>query len=105
MGSGSRALDLLMAMVDRAGDIVGKREIVWRGVDVDEAGLEVHVARPRRIPGDGADGSQCGRNGPPGRGYSFVGPIRRHAPDGPLLPAGNEAAAPPSSVFHRPAPS
>lgn len=79
---GSRALDLLIALVDRAGDVVGKHElleVVWQGVVVDEAAVRVHLASLRRALGDGRDGARYIVN-IPGRGYSFVAPIARDEP-------------------------
>ncbi|WP_267212136.1 ATP-binding protein [Chelatococcus asaccharovorans] len=79
---GSRALDLLIALVDRAGDVVGKHElldVVWKGVVVDEAAVRVHLASLRRALGDGRDGARYIVN-IPGRGYSFVAPIARDEP-------------------------
>lgn len=83
---GSRALDLLIALVDRAGDVVSRHELldlVWRGVVVDEAGVRVHMASLRRALGDGQDGARYIVN-IAGRGYSFVAPITRHGADRPL---------------------
>jgi predicted ATPase/DNA-binding winged helix-turn-helix (wHTH) protein len=76
---GGRALDILIALTDRAGQIVSKRELmdrVWPGVTVEEAALRVHIAALRRVLGDGQDGSRYIVN-VPGRGYSFVAPTQR----------------------------
>jgi len=74
---GSRALDILIALVERAGELVSKKELiarVWPGVIVEDANLKVHVAALRRILRDGK-----GKNRyictVPGRGYSFVAPV------------------------------
>ncbi|MER9432015.1 winged helix-turn-helix domain-containing protein [Mesorhizobium sp. M0408] len=80
---GSRALDLLIALIDRAGDIVSRHELlelVWRNVVVDEAGVRVHMASLRRALGDGRDGARYIVN-IAGRGYSFVAPIAPNEPD------------------------
>ncbi|MFA1671916.1 winged helix-turn-helix domain-containing protein [Rhizobium mongolense] len=90
---GSRALDLLIALVDRAGDVVSRHELldlVWRNVVVDEAGVRVHMASLRRALGDGRDGARYIVN-VAGRGYSFVAPVTRHGSDRPL-PAPPHAA-------------
>jgi DNA-binding winged helix-turn-helix (wHTH) protein len=53
---GGRALDLLIALVDRAGEIVSHRELfarVWPDVVVEEANLRVHLASLRKALGDG----------------------------------------------------
>ncbi|MBW8855715.1 MAG: winged helix-turn-helix domain-containing protein, partial [Bradyrhizobium sp.] len=55
---GSRSLDILVALTDRAGEVVSKRDLldsVWKGVVVDEAGLRVHMSSLRRALGDGRD--------------------------------------------------
>ncbi|WP_167392240.1 ATP-binding protein [Mesorhizobium sophorae] len=94
---GGRALDVLIALTDRAGEIVSGRELidlVWPGVFVEEANLRVHIAAIRRVLADGKDGSRYIVN-VPGRGYTFVAPVRRSnadgtdlivAPAGPVLP-------------------
>ena len=48
---GSRALDILIALVERAGETVSKRDIVarvWPDVVVEESSLRVHVAALRK---------------------------------------------------------
>ncbi len=74
---GSRALDILIALVECAGEVVGKKGLmarVWPGVIVEEGNLRVHVAALRKILGDGIDGARYIAN-VPGRGYSFVAPV------------------------------
>lgn len=86
---GSRALDLLIALIDRAGDVVDRHElldVVWQGVVIDEAGVRVHISSLRRALGDGRDGARYIVN-VAGRGYSFVAPIVRGVPDAPPSPA------------------
>ncbi len=84
---GSRALDVLIALVTRAGELVSKRElvaIVWPDTIVVEANLTVHVTALRRALGDGQDGNRYIVN-IPGRGYRFVAPVtisRREMPSG-----------------------
>lgn len=82
---GSRALDLLIVLIDRAGDVVGRHELldlVWQDVVVDEAGVRVHISSLRRTLADGQDGARYIVN-IAGRGYSFVAPITRNAPGVP----------------------
>src|SRR4051794_12329368 len=70
---GSRALDILIALVERAGEVVGKKGLiarVWPDVIVEEGNLRVHVAALRKVLGDGVDGARYIAN-VPGRGYSF----------------------------------
>jgi predicted ATPase/DNA-binding winged helix-turn-helix (wHTH) protein len=83
---GSRSLDILIALVERVGEVVCKKELVarvWPDVVVDETSLRTHVARLRRALGDGRQGARYIAN-VPGRGYCFVAPITRTAA---LLPA------------------
>ena len=58
---GSRALDTLIALVERAGEVVTQRELishVWPDVAVEEANLRVHVASLRKALGDGREGAR-----------------------------------------------
>ena len=74
---GSRALDILIAMVERPGELVGKDELmarVWPNTFVEPANLTVHIAALRRALCDGRDGNRFLIN-IPGRGYRFVAPI------------------------------
>src|ERR1700756_1643519 len=53
---GSRALDMLITLVERAGQVVTRKELisrVWPDVIVEEANLRVHVAGLRNALGDG----------------------------------------------------
>jgi predicted ATPase/DNA-binding winged helix-turn-helix (wHTH) protein len=73
----SRALELLIALVARAGEIVSKDELMahaWPTTVVEEGNLRVHIAALRRALGDGRDGTRYLLN-TPGRGYSFVAPL------------------------------
>ena len=74
---GSRALALLIALVERAGDVVGKDELVsrvWPDTFVEEGNLRVHVAALRRALGDGQAAAHYIAT-VPGRGYSFVAAV------------------------------
>ncbi|AKU97883.1 transcriptional regulator [Labilithrix luteola] len=76
---GSRALDVLVILTERAGEIVTKEELiakVWPDTAVEESGIRVHVAALRKALGDGAGGARYVTN-VPGRGYSFVAPVER----------------------------
>ncbi|MEJ0026518.1 MAG: winged helix-turn-helix domain-containing protein [Rhizomicrobium sp.] len=80
---GGRALDLLIALTDRAGQVVGRRELidlVWPDVVVEDSNLRVQMTALRKALGGGADDPQYIVN-VPGRGYSFVAPIRRSVSD------------------------
>jgi predicted ATPase/DNA-binding winged helix-turn-helix (wHTH) protein len=79
---GGRALDTLIALVERAGEVVSQKELlsrVWPGVTVEEANLRGHIASLRRALGDGREGARYIVT-VPGRGYSFVAPVTRSAP-------------------------
>ena len=81
---GSRGFDILIALTERAGELVSKRDLlfsVWRDVVVDEAVLRVHVASLRRALGEGQDGARYIVT-VSGRGYSFVAPIERKRGNG-----------------------
>ncbi|UAL10199.1 ATP-binding protein [Caulobacter segnis] len=76
-----RALDILIALVERAGEVVTKRELmalVWPDTFVEESNLRVHVAALRRLLGEGRDGQRYILNNP-GRGYVFIGQVQRLA--------------------------
>jgi predicted ATPase/DNA-binding winged helix-turn-helix (wHTH) protein len=76
---GSRALDILIILVEHAGEVVSKKDLishVWPDVTVDESGLRVHVAGLRKALGEGREGARYVSN-IPGRGYCFVAPIAR----------------------------
>src|SRR5690606_8645495 len=76
---GSRSLDLLIALVEGAGDVLSRRELIaraWSGLVVDEANLRVAISSLRKCLGDGKDGVRYIVN-LPGRGYSFVAPVNR----------------------------
>ncbi len=86
---GGRALDILITLVERAGEVVTRKELisrVWPDVIVEEANLRVHVAGLRKALGDGHDGARYVAN-VPGRGYCFVAPVTRSASQRALLQA------------------
>jgi predicted ATPase/DNA-binding winged helix-turn-helix (wHTH) protein len=81
---GSRALDILMVLVERAGEVVSQRELiarVWRGLVVDPSNLRVHLTSLRRALGD-RDGKERYIANVTGQGYCFVAPVRREAAAG-----------------------
>jgi predicted ATPase/DNA-binding winged helix-turn-helix (wHTH) protein len=74
---GSRALDLLIYLAERPGEVIAKQELmdhVWSDVTVEEGSIRVHVAAIRKALGDGQFGNRYIAN-IKGRGYSFVGTI------------------------------
>jgi predicted ATPase/DNA-binding winged helix-turn-helix (wHTH) protein len=90
---GSRALEILIALVEKAGELVSKAELtahVWPDTFVDENTLRVHVAGLRKALGDGQPGRRYLAN-VPGRGYRFVAPVSLSDPERP--PTQNKAVA------------
>ncbi len=74
---GSRALDILRLLVNRAGEVVPKGELLayaWPGLVVEEISLRVHIAELRKALGDGKEGARYVTN-VPSRGYCFVAPV------------------------------
>ena len=74
---GSRALEILIVLVERAGELVSKSELmarVWPNTVVEENNLKVHVSALRRSLGDGQPGRRYLAT-IPGRGYRFVAPV------------------------------
>jgi len=58
---GSRALDILVFLIERAGDVVGKDELiarVWPQTFVEEANLKIQISALRRALGDGQGGTR-----------------------------------------------
>ena len=77
MRVGSRALDILIALLEHPSKLVTRRELmerVWPDTVVVEANLNVNIAALRRALGDGRDGNRYLVT-VPGRGYCFVGSI------------------------------
>jgi DNA-binding winged helix-turn-helix (wHTH) protein len=80
---GSRALEILIALLERRGELVSKQDLmarVWPNVFVEPANLTVHMSALRRALRDGQNGNRFIIN-IPGRGYCFVAPVDRSAPD------------------------
>ena len=78
---GGRALDILQVLVEHAGSVVSKDELiaqVWPRSVVEEINLRVHIAALRRAFRDGQNG-HCYIVNIPQRGYSFVAPVRQVA--------------------------
>jgi DNA-binding winged helix-turn-helix (wHTH) protein len=74
---GSRALELLIALLERRGELVSKQDLmarVWPNVFVEPANLTVHMSALRRVLRDGRDGNRFIVN-IPGRGYCFVASV------------------------------
>ena len=76
---GSRALDILVYLANRPGEVIKKKELfdyVWSDVFVEEGTLRVHVSSIRKALGDGQFGNRYIAN-IHGRGYAFVGAVVR----------------------------
>ena len=74
---GSRALEILIALLERHGELVSKQDLmarVWPNVFVEPANLTVHMSALRRALRDGQDRNRFIVN-IPGRGYCFVASV------------------------------
>ena len=79
---GSRAFDILTALVERAGEVVGKDELIaraWPRTVVEESNLGFQLSGLRRALGDGQGGHRYVVT-VPGRGYNFVAPVTIEEP-------------------------
>ena len=75
---GGRALDILIYLADRRGEVIAKQELidrVWPSITVEEGSLRVHVAAIRKALGDGQFGNAATSQTSSGQGYSFVGTV------------------------------
>src|SRR5215469_6390903 len=91
---GSRALDILIALVEGAGETIRKDRLIaraWPDTVVDEGALRVHIAALRKALGEGHAGKRYIANNP-GRGYTFVAPVTREHVQ-PTPAARNERSA------------
>jgi predicted ATPase/DNA-binding winged helix-turn-helix (wHTH) protein len=83
---GGRALDVLIALVRRRGEVVSNEALtatVWPGLFVDETSLRVQISRLRKALDDGV-GDQRFITNVAGRGYCFVAPVS--TPEAPATP-------------------
>ena len=100
---GSRALDILIALVERPAEIITKKQLfarVWPDLVVDEGNLRYHIFALRKALGEGRSGTRFVTN-VSGRGYCFVAPISRAA--GPLALLSNSLANSPVGLPPSPA--
>jgi len=114
---GGRALEILIYLVERSGEVVTKKELIdhaWPDVVVEEGSLRVQIAAIRKALGDGKFGNRYIAN-IRGRGYSFVGTVapfgggtenrnakfrrQRRLPLRPIMMIGRKAVL--SEVSHR----
>jgi predicted ATPase/DNA-binding winged helix-turn-helix (wHTH) protein len=73
----SRAMDILLALVEQPGKVLTHGDLItraWPGATVEDVNLRVHVSALRRALGDSSDG-QPYLVTVPGRGYRFVGAL------------------------------
>jgi predicted ATPase/DNA-binding winged helix-turn-helix (wHTH) protein len=79
---GGRGFDILTALVERAGEVVSKEELVtraWPKTFVEDTNLRMQVSALRRALGDGQGDNRYIAT-VVGRGYNFVAPIRTEEP-------------------------
>ena len=96
---GSRALEILGKLVEQAGDLVSKDELiaaVWPGTVVEDSNLTVQISALRRILDDRrSDGSFIQTI--PGRGYRFAKAVTRVQANAHLGAAANTEGADPTN--------
>src|ERR1700722_10992345 len=72
---GSRAFDILACLLEHAGQVVGKTELlrqVWPNSIVEEGSLRFHINGLRKALGEGRYIANIA-----GQGYTFVAPVSR----------------------------
>jgi predicted ATPase/DNA-binding winged helix-turn-helix (wHTH) protein len=87
---GSRAFDVLMALVEAGGELVTKDELlrrVWPGMMVEEHSLQFHISTLRKVLGEDRGFIKTIS----GRGYRFVADITTVAGEQDALPDGDAA--------------
>jgi predicted ATPase/DNA-binding winged helix-turn-helix (wHTH) protein len=90
---GSRALDILVTLAERAPEVVSNRDLmacVWGSLVVDEGSLRFHIAALRKTLGDDESGVRYVTN-IPGRGYCLAALVTwtaaaRTASESPVTP-------------------
>ncbi len=86
---GNRALDILIVLVEHAGEVVNHKQLIaraWRGLVVDPGNLRVHISALRKTLGD-TDGTAKYIANVPGQGYSFLAPVTFASAPDPVQPA------------------
>ena len=79
---GGRALDLLLALAEQAGEVVSKSDLMaraWPNMVVEEANLRMQIALLRKALGDQHEGTRYVVN-VPGRGYRLDIPLDSRNP-------------------------
>jgi len=99
----SRGLAILGVLIERAGEVVSKDEIiaaVWPGVVVEDSNLTVQISALRRALQHGRPNVRCIQT-VPGRGYRFAAPVTPAAAWAPSVASAMRAEA----IADLPAPS
>ncbi|ATU68074.1 ATP-binding protein [Piscinibacter gummiphilus] len=94
---GPRSFDLMLQLVRRAGEYIGKDELlatVWAGVVVEEASVRVHMSMLRKALGEPGADDECREwiSNIPSRGYRFNGRVSREEIDTSVVPRARIAA-------------
>jgi predicted ATPase/DNA-binding winged helix-turn-helix (wHTH) protein len=87
---GGRALDLLIALVERQGELITKKELMaraWPRTVVEESNLKVHIAALRKALREGHQDQRFVAT-VVGRGYQFVAPVEREVMSAAVSPPG-----------------
>ncbi len=88
---GSRAFDVLLALAERAGQLVSKNQLLdlaWPGLVVEENNLQVQISTLRKVLGPHAIATI------PGRGYRLTAAREHGSPDAPASASPPAAQAP-----------
>ena len=104
---GPRALDVLGVLVERAGDLVTRDEIiaaVWPQTVVEDNNLNMQIAALRRVLDPGRPPPGCIQT-IPRRGYRFVAPVTRPAAATQSAPAESSPARDAGHGDHRSSPT
>jgi len=87
---GARALDVLLVLIERAGELVSKHELmerVWTDLVVEENNLSVQISTLRKALGAELIATV------PGRGFRFTAPIQAISSDGEAVGRGGRRSA------------
>jgi predicted ATPase/DNA-binding winged helix-turn-helix (wHTH) protein len=90
---GSRAFEVLVALVERAGELLDRDALTaraWSGVTVEESNLRAQITALRRALAEGGSGESYVVT-VPGRGYRFVAPVARSTSDPVHAPAAHRS--------------
>ncbi|WP_407158021.1 ATP-binding protein [Bradyrhizobium sp. STM 3557] len=92
---GTRAFDILVALVEHAGTVVSKTDLmarVWPHATVDESALRVQIVALRKVLGEGDAGARY-LTTVSGQGYCFVARVLHHDEAAPASPDPDTIAA------------